>query len=313
MVSTFTPNIQLEEPARGDYVGTWDTPVNANMTLIDLVAGGQTSITLNNSPVVLSAAQFQCTEITFASTLTGSVTITFPTSFKKPYSVYHTCTGSSAFTITLQTTAAGGEVIAIPPGVFSEVINDGTNLRFRGLERIGSYWDYAGSSVPNWVSGCTKAPYLNCDGTAFSSATYPQLATILGGTTLPDARGRYRLATDQSAGRVSSAVAGFSPTTVGAGGGLQSQTLGSSNLPAHNHPVNDPGHLHGPGSGSSVFWTAQGSGAALSGGSFGVFVTASQTATANTGLTVSNSTYANSALAILPPTYVGGLTLIRAG
>jgi hypothetical protein len=26
MASTFTPNIQLEEPARGDDVGTWDTP-----------------------------------------------------------------------------------------------------------------------------------------------------------------------------------------------------------------------------------------------------------------------------------------------
>ncbi|MEH2547137.1 hypothetical protein V1283_003782 [Bradyrhizobium sp. AZCC 2262] len=28
MVSTFTPNIQLEEPARGDQVGFWHTPVN---------------------------------------------------------------------------------------------------------------------------------------------------------------------------------------------------------------------------------------------------------------------------------------------
>ena len=37
MASTFTPNIQLNEPARNDDVGTWDTPVNSNMTLIDLV------------------------------------------------------------------------------------------------------------------------------------------------------------------------------------------------------------------------------------------------------------------------------------
>ncbi|MGY4370883.1 hypothetical protein ACVW1A_006948 [Bradyrhizobium sp. LB1.3] len=84
MVSTFTAKINLEEPARGDYVGTWDTPVNSNMTVVDLVAGGQTSITLKNSPVVLASAQYQCSVITFASTLTGSVSITFPTSFKKP-------------------------------------------------------------------------------------------------------------------------------------------------------------------------------------------------------------------------------------
>ena len=39
MASTFTPNIQLEEPARNDDVGVWDTPVNNNMTLVDLVVG----------------------------------------------------------------------------------------------------------------------------------------------------------------------------------------------------------------------------------------------------------------------------------
>src|SRR6267142_6458938 len=99
MVSTFTPNIQLEEPARGDQVGVWDTPVNSNMTSLDLVAGGITTISLNNSPVVLAAAQFQSKAITFNSTLTGGVLITFPTSFKKSYEIQNLCTGSSAFVV----------------------------------------------------------------------------------------------------------------------------------------------------------------------------------------------------------------------
>src|SRR5882724_5335614 len=116
MVSTFTPNIQLEEPARGDQAGTWDTPVNNNMTLIDLVAGAITTISLNNSPVVLAAAQFQSKGITFNSTLTGSCAITFPTSFHKSYEIQNLCSGSSAFVITLGTTAAGGQVIGCPPG-----------------------------------------------------------------------------------------------------------------------------------------------------------------------------------------------------
>ena len=80
MVSTFTPNIQWEEPARGDQVGTWDTPVNNNGTLIDRVTGAITTIGLNNSNVVLSAAQFQSKKIIFNSTLTGAVTIFFPSS-----------------------------------------------------------------------------------------------------------------------------------------------------------------------------------------------------------------------------------------
>ncbi len=107
MVSTFTPNVQLEEPARGDYVGTWDTPVNANMTLIDLILGGKVSISGAAGNVTLAAAQFQSKTLTFSSTLLASITVTFPTSFSKSYEIYNTCTGSSLYTITLQTTAAG--------------------------------------------------------------------------------------------------------------------------------------------------------------------------------------------------------------
>jgi hypothetical protein len=110
MVSTFTPNINLEEPARGDDVGTWDTPVNSNMTLLDLTLGGITTISLNNSNIVLSAAQFLSKGITTNSTLTGSVTITFPTSFTKSYEFFNQCTGSLNNTVTLATTA-GGQVI----------------------------------------------------------------------------------------------------------------------------------------------------------------------------------------------------------
>ena len=72
MASTFSPNIQLEEPGRGDQVGVWDTPVNANMSVIDLTIGGIATQALNNSNVILSAAQFRSKGITFNSTLTGS-------------------------------------------------------------------------------------------------------------------------------------------------------------------------------------------------------------------------------------------------
>src|ERR1700694_1424104 len=139
MASTFTPNIQLEIPARGDQVGVWDSPVRSDLTLVDLVVGGITTIGLNNSNVVLSAAQFQSAAITFNSTLTGSVTITFPTSFTKPYRIRNQCTGSSAFTITMQTTAAGGQAICAPPGESIECANDGTNLYFHNLDRVGTY------------------------------------------------------------------------------------------------------------------------------------------------------------------------------
>lgn len=300
MASTFTPNIQLEEPARNDAVGVWDTPVNSNMTLLDLVAGAIATISLNNSPVVLSAAQFKSKTISFNSTLTGNVTITFPTSFSKSYEIFNFCTGSSAFVITLATTAAGGQVICVPPGEGIDIINDTVNMRYRNFGRVGGYWDYAGSSVPAWVSGCSVPPYLNCDGTVFSSAAFPQLAVILGGTTLPDSKGRSRFATDQGAGRISSAATAFSGSSVGSGGGSQTTTLGTSNLPPYTPggaiTFNQPTLISPGGANSLAGGTAAPQGVTQN--LVGTF-----TGTAQGGV--------SAPLTNLPPAYIGGLTLIR--
>jgi hypothetical protein len=232
MVSTFTPNIQIEEPARGDDVGIWDGPVNSNMTLLDLTIGAINTIGLNNSNIILSAAQFRSKGITFNSTLTGSVVATFPTSFTKSYEIQNQCTGSSAFTITLATTAAGGQAICCPPGITIDCFNDGTNIKFKNLPPIGSLWDYAGSSVPNWVSGCTVAPWLNCDGTAISSSVYPFLPVVLGSSLLPDIRGVTRYALGQGTGRLTTALGGLDGTTNFSLKTTQA-TIGTSNLPPY--------------------------------------------------------------------------------
>lgn len=304
MVSTFTPNIQLEEPARGDQVGTWDTPVNNNMTLLDLIAGSVTAIALNNSPVVLSAAQFKSATITFNSTLTGSCAITFPTSFRKAYSVGNFCTGpSTTFFVTLQTTAAGGQVIAIPPGEYVDVINDGSNMFFKNLDRVGSFRDFV--NFPWWVTACTVPPYLNCDGSAFSSAVYPQLAQILGGTTLPDSRGRVRATLNQGTGRMTSAGGGVDGNTNLSGGGAETWTLTTAQIPSHSHGVTDPGHFH------QLPYQA-----ILGGGGAGPDVSRTGSGNINTVANVTSITIQNTggggAHTSMQPSYVAGYTVIRA-
>lgn len=306
MVSAYTPNVGFELPARGDYVGTWDTPVNANETIADLILGGQTTISGAVGNVVLAAAQFQCKTITFNSTLLASITVTFPTSFTKSYQIYNQCTGSSAFTITLQTTVASAQYVCAPPGEIAEIINLGGNIIFTNLGRVGSYWDYAGSSVPNWVSGCSIPPYLECDASTFSSATFPVLATILGSTTLPDHRGRVRAGLNRGTGRLSSAN-GVDGNTIFAGGGTDSITLATSQIPAHSHGVTDPGHFHQNdggfnGTGGTVFYNY------VSGG----FAIANQTPSAVTGITI-NSAGGGASHANVQPTLVGGIVMIRAG
>lgn len=303
MVSTFTPNLQIEEPARGDQVGTWDTPVNNNMTLFDNVLGNVTTIALNNSNVVLSAAQFQSKTIVFNSTLTASVTITFPTSFVKSYEIYNTCTGTSAFTITLNTTAAT-RVICAPPGEAIDVVNIAGNITYKNLGHVGSYWDHGGSSVPNWVSGCTVPPYLNCDGTAFSSATYPLLASFLGGTNLPDSRGRFRAMLNQATGRITATASngGVDGNTLLAAGGVTSVTIATSNLPPYTPAgsvtiasINSLGFTLSLGGTVVLVPPVTGGSLFASSGTF--------TGTAQGGASVPMPT--------VPPTYIGGITMIR--
>lgn len=308
-MSTFSPNLDLELVARGGDVGTWDTPTNSNWTIVDSVVGGIATIPISNSGVILSGAQFQSRNLTFTGTITTNIVITFPTSFTKSYEVQNLCSGTSAAIVVLETTAAGGQAIACPPGETVDVFNDGTNLKFKNLGRIGSYVDYAGSAVPNWVSGCTVPPYLPCTAASFSSATYPILATILGGTLTPDRRGTVAANLDQGVGRLTN-FSGF--LTVG---GAQNVTVAAGNLPALGVAISDPLHFHQYpsisvqiGNGGAIQYSGPVIVPLGSGGG------ANNTSTVGTGISATaNSGGANTALANVQPTTIIGITMIRAG
>jgi microcystin-dependent protein len=306
-MSTFSPNLNLEEVARGGDVGTWDTPTNSNWSIVDSVAGAIATIPLNNSNVILSAAQFQSRMLVFNSTLTGSVTITFPTSFTKSYEIQNACTGSSAFTITLETTVATGAVCCPPPGTICEVINNGTGIFFKNLPPVGSYWDYAGSSLPAWVSGSNPQPWLNCDGTALSSQNYPVLFGLIGAT-LPDRRGTVGVTLNQGTARTVNVI---NASSVGVLGGADTITLGSSQIPSITStvtgtipitfPVNNaPQTTIIPFNSGSVFGLYWNSNPSLS------------TPTLQSGAGVSNNT-AGGSHGNVQPTTVYGISMIRAG
>jgi hypothetical protein len=310
MPSTFTTAKNLEKVPRGGDLGTWDTPENSNWDVVDACLGQSVTIGLNNANVTLSSPQYQASTIIFNSTLTGSVNITFPSTFTGPYIIQNLCTGTSAFTVTLLTTIAGGQAIACPPGDSFNAINDGTNIKFHNIGRVGTYWDYAGSSVPNWVSGCTVAPWLNCDGTTFSSATFPQLTVVLGSTTLPDSRGRSRFALNQGTSRIQSSVVGLDGTVLAAGGGSQL-------LQNHTHVSTDAGHQHGiptvnavsnSVAGSASYFMQGGIGSAVGANNF--FANGGNVNTGFASISVSNSTWGGTS-GNVPPAYIGGLTLIR--
>ena len=317
-----TSNVGLYQPTRGSDPGTWDSPVNANTGAADSLAANVAIIPLTSGNVNLTTPpnsgaswsgpyQSQSGILRFTGTLTGNVTVTLPRAGF--FIVENLCVVGVGHSVEL-ISVAPGEIISAPPGEAVHIYCDGVNVRYVNLGRIGSYLDLATATIPQWIINCTVPPYLNCDGSTFSAVTYPQLAALLGGTTLPDLRGRSRAALNQGTGRISTAGSGVDGDTLLSGGGAQNQTLVKANLPNISlvGTVTDPGHAHavrfdaaGVAAGSASFPLVTVNPSGASGGQ--------ATVAATTGISVTTPLGSSAPLTTLPPTAIGGLTLIRAG
>ena len=152
-----------------------------------------------------------------------------------------------------------------------------------------------------------------CDGAEVSRTTYAALFAALGtkfgvgnGSTtfnLPDMRGRVVAGKDNMggtpAGRLTTAGAGFVGNTIGAAGGAQTHTLTTAQTESHNHGggvhshgVNDPSHVHGPGSGGApgfLVTTGTTGDAGIDMGGTGSIPYRFATAAAITGISIANS------------------------
>lgn len=318
MVEPVTVNRALIVPNTGDLAGTWGSAaINPDMVAIDGMLGGFTTISLTNAPVTLSVpagftatpsagpTQSQNAILTFTGTLTGNCTITFP--MPGFYIVENLCV-VGAYYVALASSSPG-EIVCAPPGEATHVYCNGIDVKYVDLGRVGSYLDLAATAVPAWISNCTVPPYLNCDGSTFSAVTYPALGAYLGGTTLPDLRGRSRAALNQGTGRITTAGSGVDGDAILSAGGAEKETIANANLPA-SIPYTDTGHVHAAA--NLLFAEAGGSGSGFVIGSGVIRGQDPNTASATTGITI-NAGGANTPLVTLPPVAISGLTLIRAG
>jgi Phage Tail Collar Domain len=294
MADPTTINLVMSQPVRGSDVGTWDVPVNGNTGILDNAFGSVTILAPTNINISLTSSQAQNAIIRLTGALTSNVAIILPSIYKF-WTIDNQLTNSpSSFAVALQSTS-GLIQIGLPPGQ-QDVFYDGTTVNYRNMGQAGDYKDYASIVMPSWISLSTTPPYINCNGTVFSSATYPILANLLGTTTLPDTRGRARIVLDAGANRVSSGVSNVAGNTLFAGGGDQ-------NAQSHNHGITDPGHAH-------AFSAIQPGGLVNAvGGNFGSNQ-ASATQSAVTGISVNSAL--SGASQNMMPVYVGGITMIRA-
>lgn len=148
MASTFTPNKNLEKPGYNDYIDDWNTPVNSDWDIIDKAFGGTHTVSLTNVNVTLTQVQCQNVRILLTGTLSGNVTINFPSGVSGFWIVDNSTTGS--FTVTLASAGAGPLTVLAVQNANTFIWSDGTDVYLADNAPIT-----AGTGIS--VSGATVA------------------------------------------------------------------------------------------------------------------------------------------------------------
>lgn len=154
MTSSYTANkTYLIEPGNGDYVNTWDQPVNNNWSIIDAALGSFTTVTLTSGNVNLgpngwgtgAVNTYQNLGLKLTGSLSGNCTVTIPSGVGGLWVVLNNTSGAYAVTIT--TGVSGGETLTIPQGYKATVVSDGTNIY--ATNSIGAFQDTGGTISGN--------------------------------------------------------------------------------------------------------------------------------------------------------------------
>ena len=147
MTSTFTTNKRLELPANGDYVNTWNIPVNGDMSVIDQAFGGVTSLNATAGNATLTYTQYRSLFLSVTGSISADVTYTIPAAVGGQWVVINNTTGGFYVKIA---SGGAGTVASVAPSTASSVGCDGTN----------AFIVVADSTVPTG-GGTNKAFYLN--------------------------------------------------------------------------------------------------------------------------------------------------------
>jgi hypothetical protein len=157
MTSTFSQNKTLELPGNGDYVNTWNIPVNGDMSIIDSALGGTTSLNATSGSVTLTVAQYRPLILNVTGSISADVTYTIPSGVGGQWVVKNLTTGGYNVIIA---SAGGGSSATVANGNVATIACDGTNC-----------YAPSNSTVPTG-GGSNLAFYLN-DITITTSYTIP--------------------------------------------------------------------------------------------------------------------------------------------
>ena len=182
MVSSYTTNKNLEKPGNGDYVDTWNIPVNADLNVIDAALGSVTSLNATSGSANLSTSQYQNLALNVTGSMSANVTYSIPSGVGGFWIVRNATTdaGNTAYNVTIASLGGGSNVTVIR-GRSSMVWSDGTNIRDVS-ENIPSIGTVTSVDVSGGTTGLTTSGGpITTNGTITIAGT---LATTNGGTGL---------------------------------------------------------------------------------------------------------------------------------
>lgn len=145
MTSSFSTNKGLEEPASGDYVNAWASPVNANWTAIDAALGGTTTISVtgvSTPTTTLTLTQYRPPNIKFTGTLGANLTYQIPTGVGGMWSISNSTSGAFALSFAI----AAGNSLTLGAGR-TLIISDGATVALANSQTQG------GTYTPVFQSG----------------------------------------------------------------------------------------------------------------------------------------------------------------
>ena len=125
MVSTFTPNKSIEQPAHNDYVNTWDVPFNADWGQIDKAFGNSASknSTGLSGNQTLAVADYVPLTLIITGLPTAAITYVVPSGVGGQWVFANATTGG--FNVGIKSNA-GGTTILCPAGQNTLVSCDGS-------------------------------------------------------------------------------------------------------------------------------------------------------------------------------------------
>jgi microcystin-dependent protein len=249
MADPVTPNLGLDLPVRGEYVGTWDTISNPNYTTIDNAIGGVASIAVSAGTITLTAAQAACRYLNFTGSLTGNCVVMFPTGMGGRKAAFFGNVTFNGFGLYLRSPSDNYGLVALSAWY--------TPLVFDVWPGFRLFWDY-GAAPPGTLAsfggnGLVPPGWLLCDGRAVSRLQYGILLDTIGGAygagdgsttfNVPDYRGRVDAGADAMMGGASAGrLFNWGPYV---GGGASQAALAIANMPYHDHGYSQSPHGHG--------------------------------------------------------------------